>query len=194
VVTPTPRAPRKVRVTQYATAFAVGLDTLVTSASAIDANATIYVQSSDGQSITAKLIRKDETTGLALLKIEGRRLAALPLADGFTSGAVTCPSFPTVDLFNPAPQVITGTAPAAKDGQWTISLAAHPRLAGAPIIAGGKVVGVCLASRDAEKTKLPAVTLDQLKTFLGADAKPAAFATDPAAAILQVVASVESVK
>ena len=38
------------------------------------------------------------------------------------------------------------------------------------------------------------VTLDQLKTFLGTDAKPGAFAGDPAAAILQVVASVESVK
>ena len=32
------------------------------------------------------------------------------------------------------------------------------------------MVGVCIAPRDAEKGKLPAVTLEQLKTFLGADA------------------------
>jgi tetratricopeptide (TPR) repeat protein len=193
VVYEPPKPARKVRVTQYAAAFPVAPDLAVTSAAAVDDNATLQLQLSDGQSIKASLVRKDDETGLALIRIEGKKLIPLALADSFGGGTIACASFPTVDLFNPAGQKIAGNAPAPKDGaDWTVSLNLHPRLAGSPILSGSKVVGVCIAPRDAEKTKLPAVALAALKQFLGEDAKPAAAPGDPMSNLLQLVSTRES--
>lgn len=188
----TPRPPRKVRVTQYAAAFPVAPALVVTSAAVIQDGATLQLQSSDGQSLSARLVRKDEATGLALLKLEGRRLAPLSIADAFTGGPIACAAFPTVDLFSPAAQSITGTAAVPKDNAWTVSLGTHPRLAGSPILSGGKVIGVVIAPRDAEKTKLPAVPLDALKTFLGSDVQPAGAPGDPATSLLQLITTTET--
>jgi tetratricopeptide (TPR) repeat protein len=188
---PKPETPRKVRVTQYAAAFPVAPNLVLTSSAIIEDGVTLQLQSGDGQPISATLVRKDDTLGLALLKVEGRTLRPLALADAFNGGPVTCASYPAVDLFSPAAQAITGSATAPKDG-WTISLNMHPRLAGAPVLAGGKVVGVCVAPRDAERNKLPAVTLDQLKTFLGSDVGPVQAAGDPASSLLQLVTTLET--
>ena len=188
---PKPTTPRKVRITQYAAAFPVASDLVVTSSAIIEDGVTLQLQSADGQPINATLVRKDENTGLALLRVEGKTLNPLALADGFKGGAVTCASFPTVDLFSPAAQAITGTATPPKDG-WTISLNIHPRLAGCPVLASGHVVGVCVAPRDAERGKLPAVTLDQLKTFLGSDVTPPKGAGDAAGSLLQLVTTRET--
>jgi hypothetical protein len=151
----------------------------------------MQLQAADGQGITAELVRKDEATGLALLKVIGRKLHPLPVADAFKGGPVTCASFPTAELFSPTAQSIAGSATAPKDG-WTVSLNTHPRLAGAPLISGGKVVGVCTAPRDAERNKLPAVTLDQLKKFLGSDLPTEPAAGNPTASLLQLVTTRES--
>jgi tetratricopeptide (TPR) repeat protein len=184
-------APRKVRITQYAAAFPVASDLVVTSSAIIEDGVTLQLQSADGQPINATLVRKDENMGLALLRVEGRTLNPLALADGFKGGPVTCASFPTVDLFSPAAQAITGNATPPKEG-WTISLNIHPRLAGSPVLASGHVVGVCVAPRDAERGKLPAVTLDQLKTFLGSDVTPPKAAGDAASSLLQLVTTRET--
>jgi Tfp pilus assembly protein PilF len=187
-----PRRTRgKVRITQYAAAFPVAPDLVLTSASVIDDGATLQLQSADGQGLSAELVRKDAATGLALLRVTGRKLHPLAIADTFNGGAVTCASFPTVDLFSPAAQTISGSATAPKDG-WTVALNLHPRLAGAPLIAGGKVVGVCTAPRDAERNKLPAVTLKQLKEFLGTDAASEDATGTPTTALLQLVTTRES--
>jgi len=187
-----PVAPVKRRVTQYAAAFAISPTHVVTAASSIDGATSIQLQTSDGQSMSATLVRKDEATGLAILSVEGRTLAPLALADSFTSGAVTCPAYPTVDLFNPAPQLIAGTAAAIKEGSaWSVSLSMHPRLPGSPILSGNKVVGVCTARRDAERTHLPTVSLEPLRAFIGSDAKTTGRAPDPVTALLQVVATRE---
>jgi hypothetical protein len=183
---------RKLRITQYAAAFPVGPDRVITSAAAIADGATLRLQASDGTSLEAEVLKKDEETGLALLKVTGKTLAALPIADAFGGGAVTCPSFPTVDLFSPAAQSIAGTSQAPKGEGWTVSLNVHPRLAGAPLISGGKVVGVCVAPRDAEKAKLPAVTLERLKAFVGDELKAGARIGDPVASLLQLVTTRES--
>lgn len=189
---PHPTTPRKVRITQYAAAFPVASDLVVTSALTVKDATALQLQMSDGQSITAKLVRKDDASGLALLRVEGnRKFNPLPIADAFAGGAVTCASFPTVDLFSPAAQSINGSATAPKEG-WTVSLNVHPRLAGAPILSGGKVVGVCVAPREAERGKLPAATLEQLKAFVGADAGEPKFAGDPAASLLQLVTTRET--
>jgi tetratricopeptide (TPR) repeat protein len=189
---PRPTVPRKVRITQYAAAFPVASDLVVTSAQTVKDATALQLQMADGQSLSAKLVRKDDASGLALLRVEGsRKFNPLPIADSFAGGAVTCASFPTVDLFSPAAQSINGSAAAPKEG-WTVSLNIHPRLAGAPILSGGKVVGVCVAPREAERGKLPAATLEQLKAFVGADAGEPKFAGDPAASLLQLVTTRET--
>lgn len=186
-----PKTNKKVRITQYAAAFPVAPDMVVTSAATVEDGATLQLQGADGQGIAAELVRKDGNTGLALLRITGRKLNPLALADSFNGGQITCASFPTVDLFSPSAQGIPGSATAPKEG-WTVQLNVHPRLAGAPILSGGKVVGVCVAPRDAERAKLPAVTLEQLKAFLGSDVTPPARAGDPTASLLQLVTTRET--
>jgi tetratricopeptide (TPR) repeat protein len=193
VVYEPPKPTRKARVTQYAAAFPVAPDLAVTSAAAVGDNAKLQLMGSDGQSVNASLVRKDDVTGLALIRIEGRKLIPLMLADSFAGGTIACCSFPTVDLFNPAGQKIAGNAPAPKDGgEWTVTLSTHPRLAGAPLMSGTKVVGVCVAPRDAEKNKLAAVTLADLKKFVAEDAQPAAAPGDPMSNLLQLVATRET--
>jgi hypothetical protein len=188
---PKPTTPRKVRITQYAAAFPIASDLVVTSSAIVEDGVTLQLQSADGQPIKASLVRKDEIMGLALLRVEGRTLNPLALADTFNGGPVTCASFPTVDLFSPAAQAITGNATPPKEG-WTISLNVHPRLAGSPVLANARVVGVCVAPRDAERGKLPTVTLDQLKTFLGSDVTPPKAAGDAASSLLQLVTTRET--
>ncbi len=188
---PRPTTPRKVRITLYAAAFPVASDLVVTSAQTVNGATALQLQMADGRSIPAELVRKDDASGLALLRVTGMKLNPLSLADTFAGGAVTCASFPTVDLFSPAAQSINGSAAAPKEG-WTISLNVHPRLAGAPILSGGKVVGVCVAAREAERAKLPAATLEQLKAFVGTDAGQPQFAGDPAASLLQLVTTRET--
>jgi hypothetical protein len=187
-------APRRVRITQYAAAFPVAGDLVVTSAALVAEGAELQLQSADGQSMNAQIVRKDDNVGLALLRVTGKRLTPLGLADSFAGGRVKCASFPSVDLFSPAAQAIDGSATPPKGEGWTVSLNLHPRLAGAPLLSGeNKVVGVCIAPRDAEKAKLPAVTLEQLKTFLGADAGGSGAASaNPTGAILQLVTTRES--
>jgi Tfp pilus assembly protein PilF len=188
---PKPTTPRKVRITQYAAAFPVTGDLVVTSSTIVEDGVMLQLQSADGQPIAAKLVRKDETMGLALLHVEGRTLTPLALAETFNGGPVTCASFPTVDLFSPAAQAITGFATPPKEG-WMISLNVHPRLAGSPVLANARVVGVCVAPRDAERGKLPTVTLAQLKTFLGADVTAPKAAGDAAGSLLQLVTTRET--
>jgi tetratricopeptide (TPR) repeat protein len=188
---PRPTTPRKVRITQYAAAFPVTTDLVVTSAAIVEDEAALQLQSADGQPIAATLVRKDDNVGLALLRVTGRTLKPLGLAESFNGGPVTCASFPTVDLFSPAAQAITGNATQPKDG-WTVSLNVHPRLAGAPLIQNARVVGVCVAPRDAERAKLPAVTLDQLKTFLGADGLAGKGSAEPVSSLLQLVTTRET--
>jgi hypothetical protein len=189
---PKPQTPRKVRITQYAAAFPIAGDLVVTSALTVKDASALQLQMADGQSISAELVRKDDAIGLALLRITGdKKLNPLSLADSFAGGAVTCASFPTVDLFSPAAQSIPGSATAPKEG-WTVSLSIHPRLAGAPVLVAGRVVGVCVAPRDAERAKLPAATLEQLKTFLGTDIGESKIGADPKASLLQLVTTRES--
>jgi tetratricopeptide (TPR) repeat protein len=190
-----PKPSKKVRITQYAAAFPIAPDLAVTSAAAIGDNATLQVQFSDGQSANASLVRKDETVGLALIKIEGKnkKLIPLVLADSFPGGTIACVTFPTADLFTPTSQKIAGNATAPKEGaDWTIALNLHPRVAGSPILAGNKVVGVCVASREAERNKLPAVPLAALKKFLAEDAHPASASGDPTSNLLQLVSTRET--
>src|SRR5262249_49684760 len=138
-------APRRGRVTQYAAAFPVADDLVVSSAGGGGGSADLQLQCAGGQSASAQLGRKDDNISRGLLRVTGRKLNALPLADSFAGGRVKCASFPSVDLFSPAATVIDGSATAPKEG-WTVSLSLHPRLAGSPLLSNdNKLVGVCVA-------------------------------------------------
>jgi len=159
----------------------------------------ITVESGEGAGWAVKVVRKDAKSGLALLRVQGDdvKLKPLALADAFSPGAVSCVSFPSVNIFDPAPERLDGGAGVPKDEGWTVRLSRHPRLPGGPLIAGGKVVGVELASRDSELGQIPAVTLDELREFIRdhlPEPPPARAVTDPTAATMQLTAVSETIE
>src|SRR5260221_12941120 len=88
----------------------------------------------------------------------------LALAETFNGGPVTCASFPTVDLFSPAAQAITGFATPPKEG-WTISLNVHPRLAGLPVPSNARGEGVCAVALDGARGQVPDGARAPLEAF-----------------------------
>ncbi len=184
------QAPARKRsaVTQYAAAFPVAPDLLITAAAPLAGASKIELTTADGSPIHAQVVRTDDATGLALLRATDQKMQFLPLAASFRGGAIECAAFPTVDLFNPTVELISGTAP-APSADWKVRLSRHPRLPGAPLIVGAQVVGVQLADRDAENTALPAATLEQLKAFLGSDLPSTPGTASPAAVMLQLSAT-----
>jgi len=180
---PTPE-PRKRSVFTYACGFGVGPDLIVTSAATVEGATRITVQPMDSDAFDVELVKVDAASGLALLRVKGQRIAFLPIGDAFAGGVVQCVSYPTPAVFDPESEVISGSAIPPKD-EWSIRLAKHPRLAGAPILSGGKVVGVEMASRDNDTTTIPAVTLEALKQFAGV-LPQAGVHPDPRQAVLMV--------
>jgi tetratricopeptide (TPR) repeat protein len=194
IAKPAAAARQRIHISSYGAAFPVS-DSLVLTAAAPLAGATeIQLQSADGTPIPATLVRADEQSGLALLRVQGRKLVPMVLGSSFGGGAVQCASFPTVNIFNPSAETISGTAKAPAAGDWKVTLQRHPRLGGAPLLAGNKVVGVELAGRETDPAQVPAATVQQIKAFLGADLPTATAAgPEPSAAMLQVIATRESV-
>lgn len=176
--------PRKRSVFTSACGFAVGPDLILTTADSVEGASRISVQPVDSDPIDAELVRVDAASGLALIRLKGRKMAYLPVADSFGGGVLQCVSYPTVSIFDPACEVIGGSAVPPKD-DWTIRLNKHPRVAGGPILAGGKVVGVCLASRDNDSTTLPSASLGEVKAFIGA-LPPSPTIADPTMAVVMV--------
>lgn len=183
--------PRRREVVDYAAAFAVAPDLVVTDAVAVESATTIRLQSGDGVPMDATVLRKDDETGLALLRVEGGKLAYVVLDAKFAGGAIQCVSYPNVDLFDPSAQVISGTVPAPA-ATWTVRLDRHPRLAGGPLVApNGKVVGVELASRDTGTGQVRAATVKDLLQLLAADAPSTPGTARASDATLQVTATHE---
>ena len=184
---PPPSAPAKEHhTTRYAAAFGVAPNLAVTSAETISGATALELQTSDGGTIKAEVVRTDDATGLALLKFSAN-VPVLPIADTASSGALQCIGYPDVDLFNPTAQAIQGTTVAPAQN-WKVKLEISPRLP-APLMQKGMVIGVEFADRDSDPAHIPAVTLDKLKEFLKDDARAGAAVTDPATAMMQVVAT-----
>jgi hypothetical protein len=184
-----PEAGRKIRVPQQACAFAVAPDLVVTAAGPLENATEIELQSTDGSALKAAVVRKDDKSGLALLRItrSDKPLPFFALADAFAGGNVQCAAFPTVDLFSPTAELLTGSGEAVKDG-WTVKLNRNPRLPGSPLIAGTKVIGVVLAGRETPADQLNAVGPAAIKALVGADAGTGPGTRDAAAALLQLTA------
>ena len=191
VVPAAPKAPKKVRITRYAAAFPVAPDLLVTAASAVEDATDLEVQTLEGNALKAELVRSDPDSGLALVRVTGQKLDPLPLADTFTGGAVQCAALSKVSIFAPAAEMIAGNL-SKSAGEWAVKLGAHPRLAGAPLLSAGRVVGVELASRESEPDKVPVAPLEKLRSFLASDAAPpSAKAPDARTVMMQIVAARE---
>ncbi len=191
----TPPPPRRRTVVTYAAAFPVAPDLLVTDGKMVQAGSTITVQAADGLPMRAEIVKNDAASGVALLRIRGQRVAYLSLADGFTGGAVTCIGFPTVSIFDPAPEPINGSValPKVPGEKWTVRLSHDPKRGGSPLLAGGKVVGVQLASRDTDLASVPAISAEEIRALLQSELSqplPAA-TTDPKAATMQLTATRE---
>jgi len=183
---PRPSDPRTPARTRYAGAFPIAHDLLVTSAAALSGARTIQAQAPDGTSVKVSLLQKDDASGLALLRVQGLRMAYFGLEQKFTAGQVTCPAFCEIDVFDPKPQLLVGQA---DGGRGVAKFNKHPGLAGSPVLSEGRVVGVELTSSDSPADNIPMATLDQLRALAGprAGESPKAF-TDPRNAMYQVIA------
>lgn len=170
-------------LTAYAAGFAISVDLVVAAAPPGSIN-SLVVTNSAGALCEAEVLHSGG--GLALLRLRGAQAKALPVAADFGSGGVTCPAFVRVALVEPSPDTLSG-ALRFRSGAAELSLSRNPRLAGSPLIAGGKVVGVETADRDADPKALPVVSLETLRQFLGTDV-PAGVAPcdDPAKAMFHV--------
>jgi len=127
--------------------------------------------------------------------VSGGALPYFNLASGFTGGPVKCACIPQANIFGPQPALLTGEAGAPpQQGEWSASLAGHPRLAGSPLLnARNEVVGVAVPTREDPRTKLPSLTVAQLRAFLDANhALPAApFTNTDPMGVFQVTAVAE---
>jgi tetratricopeptide (TPR) repeat protein len=190
-VDPPPAAPKqKVKLTTYAAAFAVSQDLVVTTSAAVDGAGKISLQARDGNVLTGEVVRTDPASGLALVRVKGIKLTFLDLGTP-EAGKVTCLAFADANIFAPTAEQLAGTASAPAPA-WTIRFTRHPRLAGAPLLQNGKVVGIAMGDRDSEMAAYPALPADAIRKLLDGDApKTASTLTDPLYAILQLSATKE---
>jgi tetratricopeptide (TPR) repeat protein len=177
-----------VHLTRYAVGFAISPDLLVTAASAVEGATEIQIDTLDGRSLKAEVVRTLHGEGLALLKSADARLSSLPLAAAPTGGSLTCLGFPEVELFNPVAKEMPATGTNQSDN-WTVSFEMSPRLPGGPLIKAGTVVGVELGDRDSELGQIPAATLKSLMTLADNSAHANPPATDVRQAIVLVTAT-----
>jgi GAF domain-containing protein len=67
--------------------------------------------------------------------------------------------------------VIDGEAQPPVGRTWKVKFDQHPRQAGAPIIAQGRVVGVTMPADNETADAITCIPLEQLRRFLGDDAR-----------------------
>jgi len=187
-----PARPRPKRIVRYAAGFAVAPDLVVTAAAPLENARRIELEGTDGVAVPAEVVRIDKASGLALLRVRERRLPVLAVGEApFAGGQVQCAAFPRVNVFQPGAELLSGTVKMSSDGP-VLAMSVHPRLAGGPLLAGGKVVGVELATRESELGRVPVAGVEQLRAILGEEAKPVARGVfDPLTAVFQVVATAE---
>lgn len=187
---PDPPQHRRVRLTTYAAAFPVANDLLITAAAAVDGAEDIKLQTRDGNVLTATVVRTDPSTGLALVRVKGLRMAFFDLSEP-EAGKLECAAFPEVNIFNPVGELLPCTAP-APSAHWTIKFLKQPRLAGAPLIQNGRVVGVAMGSRDSDLNAFPALTVGAVKSLLGQDTpRNAGQNPDPVSVLMHLSATRE---
>jgi tetratricopeptide (TPR) repeat protein len=164
----------------YAAGIAVAPNLLITTENVVQGATRLTVQTG-GDNFDADVVQTDSKSGLALIRLKTGTMSYVGVADSFASGALQCACFPTPSVFEPDAAIVAGSGGAVKD-PWTVRLARHPRLAGAALVAGGKIVGIVTAGRDADPALLPAATLEQVRVLLANNPLPAPNKTDALAA------------
>lgn len=161
--TPKPKDPKK--ITRYAAAFAVSPNLLVTSAAALAKATEIHLQGPDGGDIAATLVKADAASGLATLRTTATLKSFYSLETAFIGGAIECPAFCEIDIFDTRAVLIAGEA--KTEGAWSLKMDKAPTFAGSPLIVEGKVVGVELATSISTADSVPVASLEQLTAICG---------------------------
>jgi hypothetical protein len=172
------------------TGFAVAPDLILTS-SAVNGAQRVVLEFPGAPPVEGAVERAGGD--LALVRLRGRAMSYLNLAETFDGGPVQCPAYPDLSIFGVTLETLAGRANAPKADEWTVSLSRHPRLAGSPIIAGGTgdLVGVVTARREDPLDRLPATPIEKIKAFLGADLPKQTCATPKSAPVVQISAMFE---
>jgi hypothetical protein len=166
-----PVKPVHISVPRYALAFPIDKTKLISSADVIGQVDKVRMVDSQGQPFTARVVARDEH--LALLELDagqGGFSGYVNVAQSFAGGPVQCACVPQESVFGPQPVSLSGQAVAPpQQGSWAVSLADHPRLPGSPLLdAQGQLIGVVIAKRDDLHTRLPTISLSQIRQFLSA--------------------------
>src|SRR5690606_26016767 len=144
------------------------------------------IQSADGESFSATVVRVDAKRGLALLRVRGVKMHYLNLADAFDGGPVQCLTVTRRSLFSIEPAAVAGVVESPRGEAWTVQLDTAPALPGAPLTRDGRVIGVVRGGDDA--TRAAAIPLAQIRGFLGSDVPktPSRFRLDARSSVYQV--------
>jgi hypothetical protein len=157
-------------VTRSAVAVPVAPDLVLTSSAAVADATDIQTADATGVTRTGRVVRKDTLLGLALVKLDGKPLDYLNLAQKVDGHQFACWAFPEVTVDKPVPEALPTSASAPRNATWAVFVSRHPRLPGAAVVdVSGLLVGIALGERASESSQVPAVPLDEVRSFLGSD-------------------------
>lgn len=148
----------------YAAAFPIAEDLLVTSAAVLEGATDLKLLGPDGFPLAVEVVKKDAASGLALLRAPKQKLPYLEVAEAFEGGGVVCPAFSEQEVFEARAQLLKGQTQ-VENNRLMVRLSKHPRLAGSPLMAGGRVVGVQLAAPTSPVHAIPAASARQLQAL-----------------------------
>ena len=132
---------------RFASAFAVGPRTLVTSALAVRGATDVRLIGPDGVIVLAKVERIDARLDLAVLSVDAGQVSPMPLLEpgrAIEPGPAVCESFPKLDLRRPRSTLIGMTISIGDKQQLLLMGDRSPRLSGGPLLVGETVVGAVL--------------------------------------------------
>lgn len=179
---PQPQATAPAKPTS-AIAIPIGPDLLVTPADAIGDAREVQLESTQGLTLKAKVVRSDSDRKLALLKVEGRRLAYFNLGDQLEDGPVECAVVLKPVVFNLVAEVVGGNIQRQEDG-WRVELEHAPRLGGSPVTKDGRIVGMAIKEANGSGHQPAVVPVHEIRGFLGRDLpRPTHLNADPRSGI-----------
>ena len=182
---PQPQATAPAKPTP-AIAIPIGPDLLVTPSNAIGDAREVRLESTQGLTLRAKVVRIDVGRKLALLKVEGRRLMYFNLGDQLEDGPVQCAVVLKPVVFNLVAEVVDGDIQRQENG-WTVELEHAPRLGGSPVTKDGRIVGMAIKDANGSGHQPTVVPVNEIRGFLGRDLpRPTHLNADPRSSIYHV--------
>jgi len=175
------------------TAVAVSPNLVVTAAEAVKGAKKITLIGSDGKPLTAEVVRRDDATKLALLRVTGRPMKYLAVDGDFAGGKVRCLTYDNVGLFSNDADSCNGMCKSVAGDTWNIALDDLPKSPGAPVIDDNRLIGIEMMIDTTKADSVPTISgkrvLKMLGSDLPADAAANANASNAAQAVLRVIVS-----